>query len=115
MAGVERITPQMLCLLEVLISDPDAEWWGLALSKVAGIRSPTVYRALARLEAARWVTSLPEEIHPALEGRPRRRLYRLTSDGRCEAARLLAVRETEEATPTANAAQWGFRPRGAMA
>jgi PadR family transcriptional regulator, regulatory protein PadR len=89
MAGIERMTPQMLLLLEVLASDPNVEWWGLALAKAAGIRSPTIYRALARLETARWVTSSPEEIDPALEGRPRRRLYRLTPHGVREATRLL--------------------------
>jgi PadR family transcriptional regulator PadR len=90
MAGIERITPQMLRLLEVLASDPSIEWWGLALAKASGIQSPTIYRALARLEAARWVTSTPEEIDPAHEGRPRRRLYRLTPAGGREATRLLS-------------------------
>lgn len=90
MAGIERMTPQMLRLLEVLAGDPNIEWWGLALAKAADIQSPTIYRALARLETARWVTSSPEEIDPSLEGRPRRRLYRLTPHGVREATRLLA-------------------------
>ena len=103
MAGVERVTPQMLRLLEVLAYDPNAEQWGLALAKAAGIHSPTIYRALARLEAARWVTSSPEEIDPAQEGRPRRRLYRLTPDGVHEATRLLADHAGKNLTPVARA------------
>ena len=89
MPGVERVTPQMLRLLEALIADPDADWWGLALAEAAGIRSATVYRALARLEAAGWVSSAWEEVDPAHEGRPRRRLYRLTSSGARESCRVL--------------------------
>jgi DNA-binding PadR family transcriptional regulator len=108
MPGIERITPQMLDLLEVLAADPNAEWWGLALAKAAGVRSPTIYRALARLEAARWVTSMPEEVDPALAGRPRRRLYRLTPVGANEAARLLSEQERREPTLAASAAQWRF-------
>jgi len=91
MSGVERVTPQMLRLLQVLVNDPDAEWWGLALAETAGVRSPTVYRSLARLEAAEWVRSRSEDVQVASdEGRPRRRLYRLTPNGAREATALLA-------------------------
>jgi PadR family transcriptional regulator PadR len=116
MAGVERVTPQMLRLLEVLACDPNAEQWGLALAKAAGIQSPTVYRALARLETAQWVTSSPEEIDPARAGRPRRRLYRLTPDGIREATRLLA-NHTHENFPRAEStsAQPLLSPRAATA
>jgi DNA-binding MarR family transcriptional regulator len=112
MAGVERVTPQMLRLLEVLVADLDTEWWGLALAKVAGIRSPTVYRSLARLEAARWVTSTTEKTAPSSGAKPRRRLYRLTADGVDEAERLLA-REGKAAKHTSSAGQRQFGYGGA--
>ncbi len=116
MAGVERVTPQMLRLLEVLVCDPNAEQWGLALAKAAGIHSPTIYRSLARLEAARWVTSSSEEIDPAQEGRPRRRLYRLTPDGVREATRVLASHADESLAHAASTtAQPLLNPKAATA
>jgi DNA-binding PadR family transcriptional regulator len=116
MAGIERVTPQMLRLLEVLADNPSVEWWGLALAKAAGIQSPTIYRALARLETARWVTSSPEEIDPALEGRPRRRLYRLTPHGLREATRLVADHADENpARATSTPPQQLLRHKAATA
>ncbi len=41
----------------------------------------TLYKALARLERANLLESRWEEIEPAVEGRPRRRLYRITPAG----------------------------------
>jgi PadR family transcriptional regulator, regulatory protein PadR len=115
MDGVERVTPQMLLLLEVFAADPDAEWWGLGLATAAGIRSPTIYRALARLEAAHWVESKPEEIDPTLAGRPRRRLYRLTPEGASQATCLLAEQRRKEAALATRAAQWRSHHGRAMA
>lgn len=111
MPGVERVTPQMLRLLGALLEDPDADWWGLALAEVAGIRSATVYRALARLEGVDWVSSAWEEIDPVHEGRPRRRLYRLTSSGAREARRVLAEpRSAASRAPTSREAGRRLRP-----
>ncbi|MGN6189307.1 MAG: PadR family transcriptional regulator [Conexibacter sp.] len=82
----------MLAILDVLVEDPERHHWGLSLAEEAGVHSPTIYRALARLEAARWVSSEWECGHPAEHGRPRRRLYRMTADGARAAAELLAER-----------------------
>jgi PadR family transcriptional regulator, regulatory protein PadR len=106
----------MLSLLTVLVADPDDERWGLQLAKSAGIRSPTVYRALARLELAGWVTSAAEPIDPKAQGRPRRRMYRLTPGGLDEAKRLvLAKREHQTPTPTRSSAHPSHGPHGATA
>jgi DNA-binding PadR family transcriptional regulator len=56
---------------------------------------PTVYGVLDRLEDLRWITSYWEALQPD-ENRPRRRLYRLTAEGRTEASGLLAERRPGE-------------------
>lgn len=86
MATQPRMTVQTLALLSVMLSDPFSEWYGLELSRTAGVKTGTLYPTLARLEDARWLTSTWEEVDPAIEGRPRRRLYRLTGEG-ADAAR----------------------------
>ncbi len=55
--------------------------YGLSLSKVAGIAAGTIYPTLARLENAGWLESRWEKRGSQDEGRPRRRLYRLTGLG----------------------------------
>ena len=48
----------------------------------------TLYKALGRMEAAGWLTSQWEDADEATtEGRPRRRLYSITADGRAASAR----------------------------
>ena len=58
----------------------------------------TLYKALGRLAAARLLEDRWEEPHVALaEGRPRRRLYRLTAEGhQTLAAALASLRESRE-------------------
>jgi PadR family transcriptional regulator PadR len=73
-----------------MTSDPLAWWWGVKLSGELDLRSGTIYPLLARLEKAGWLESKWEEIDPAEQGRPRRRLYRLTGEGEVVAARALA-------------------------
>lgn len=104
----------MLRLLRVLAFDPKSESGGLALAKDAGVRSPGVYRALARLEATGWVTSRPEDFPLAACGRPRRRVYRLTPYGASQAVRLLAKHDGRDVRPTPNVGPWRQRPRGAL-
>ena len=83
------MTTHALRLISALLTDPAAEWYGLQLSADAELKSGTVYLLLARLEQAGWLTSRWENIDPAQEGRPRRRLYRLTEDGELAAARAI--------------------------
>ena len=48
----------------------------------------TLYKALSRMEEAGWLTSAWEDPDVAVtEGRPRRRLYSITADGRAALAR----------------------------
>lgn len=109
----QRITRQTVFLLEALLSDPAREWYGFELMEYAGLRSGTVYPLLHRLESDGWLTSTREAIDPSAEGRPRRRLYRLTAEGERSSRTLVAQRSHEsiergQSRPV-------LRPRGAEA
>jgi DNA-binding PadR family transcriptional regulator len=81
MADKVRITLQTLEVLRVLLMQPATENYGLRVSQRCGLPTGSVYPILARLEAAEWITSEWEDIDESVEGRRRRRLYRLTPDG----------------------------------
>jgi len=98
-----RMTLQTMLVLQVLLTEPTREVYGLEICEAAGLRSGSIHPILARLEAAAWLTSHWEDIDPKVEGRPRRRYYQLTSDGveqaryaianaRGATARLVALR-----------------------
>jgi len=76
-----RMTTQLLAVLSVMVGDADSEWYGLDLSKRSGLKPGTIYPILDRLLKVGWLERRWEEVDPALEGRPRRRLYRLTATG----------------------------------
>jgi DNA-binding PadR family transcriptional regulator len=92
-----RMTTQTLRVLSLLLDDPQAEHYGLEISKRAGLPTGSVYPILARLEQHGWVEGAWEQIDPVAEGRRPRRYYRLTPSGaerardaRDEAMRLIA-------------------------
>jgi PadR family transcriptional regulator PadR len=62
---------------------------GADLLSSTDLASGRLYPILMRLEEAGWLKSRWEKADPALVGRPRRRLYRITSTG---LARGTAVR-----------------------
>ncbi len=66
------------------------ELYGVEVGASAQLPSGTVHPILARLEGLGWATSRWEEIDPSVEGRPPRRYYRLTVDGRDRARAALA-------------------------
>lgn len=84
-----------LRVLGVLLDDPASDHYGLDLAKRAGTKIGSVYPILLRLERAGWLTSHKEAIDPAGAGRPRRRLYRLTTIG-AQAARQ-AILDAQQA------------------
>jgi PadR family transcriptional regulator PadR len=92
-SGIERVTSQLLALLEVLLDAyvRDQELHGYALMKRARLSGPSTYRNLDRLEDANLVTVRWEEL-PAGDERPRRCFYSLNPDGAATARRLLAER-----------------------
>ena len=64
-------------VLLALLEEPDCERYGLELGEVAGLATGTIHPILARLEKVGWIHSRWEEVDPKVEGRPRRRYYRL--------------------------------------
>ena len=84
-----RMTLQVQLVLRTLHDDPHREVYGLEFVDATGLPPGTIYPILARLEAAGWIDSRWEEIDQHAEGRPRRRYYRLTSDGATTAATAL--------------------------
>jgi len=80
--GLEvRITLQTLQVLNVLLTDPLDEHYGLEISRESGLPTGSIYPILTRLETAGWVTSAWENIDESKQGRRRRRYYRLTAEG----------------------------------
>lgn len=76
-----RITGPTLKVLRQLLSCSLGGISGAEISKATGLASGTLYPLLFRLERSCWVWSEWEEVVPSKVGRPRKRLYRLTSIG----------------------------------
>ena len=91
-----RMSKQTLQVLEQMLKDSDAEWYGLELSKLTNIAPGTLYPILHRLRRANWLETRTEEIEPSTKKRPARRLYRLTGTGELAARARL---EPTEARP----------------
>jgi PadR family transcriptional regulator, regulatory protein PadR len=79
--GNVRLSLQTLRVLEVFLDNPTEQISGAQVHQKCGLASGTLYPILLRLEAAGWFTSQWESIDPSVAGRPRRRLYRLTTTG----------------------------------
>ncbi len=86
-----RMTIPTMLVLEALLADPARELYGVEIGEAANLRSGTVHPILARLEGCGWLESRWEDIDPIKEGRPRRRYYRLSSEG-AECARTALAR-----------------------
>jgi DNA-binding PadR family transcriptional regulator len=76
-----RITGPTLKVIGQLMTAPTKGIAGAEISKETGIASGTLYPILFRLEQTKWITSEWEDIDPSEVGRPRKRLYTLTSLG----------------------------------
>jgi DNA-binding MarR family transcriptional regulator len=87
-----RLTKPTISVLETLLSATDAApAWGLSICRDADLGPGTVYPILDRLTERGWVTSRNETApHP---GRPARRYYELTGEGRLLAAQALEARK----------------------
>ena len=85
-----RMSLQTLRVLEAFLEAPSDPFSGADLHQRYGMASGTLYPILLRLESAGWLNSRWESIDPSTEGRPRRRLYRLTSTGLKRASEVFA-------------------------
>ena len=90
MEQLPRVTPATMAVLAVLVSTGE-DLHGFAIAQQARRPTGSVYPILDRLGRAGWLASYWETEHPQ-EGRPRRRFYRLESDGLQAARALLAER-----------------------
>lgn len=98
MTRLTRVTEPTLDVVRLLLGSPDPVW-GLAIARSVERAPGTVYPILARLEELGWIAGEweGESDHPG----PRRRLYRLTDDGRVEGAAVVAERARRAATAPA--------------
>ncbi|WP_445152249.1 PadR family transcriptional regulator [Baekduia sp. Peel2402] len=86
----ERITKQLLKVLEALLVDPQREWYGLELMDATKLSSGTLYPILHRLVQDGWLARQGGQ--QSDKGGPGRRLYVLTGVGEQAAARVVEDR-----------------------
>jgi DNA-binding PadR family transcriptional regulator len=96
MAGIERVTRQLVALLFVLLDAyvRGEDLHGYAIMKKAHLNGPSTYRNLDRLESAQLVEFEWEELPPG-EDRPRRCYYRLNKAGAATARAIIAERHPD--------------------
>lgn len=82
---------QTLRVLEAFLEHPTQEFSGADVHRRSGLASGTLYPILLRLESAGWFISRWEAVNPMTEGRPRRRLYRLTPAGLARVSDVFAA------------------------
>jgi PadR family transcriptional regulator, regulatory protein PadR len=84
-----RFSAQTLSVLAALCAEPQAWRHGYGIAKDTGLKSGSLYPILIRLADRGLVEACWEDEQPA--GRPRRHLYRLTSDGLAAATAALTA------------------------
>jgi len=77
-------------VLHALLGSPEV--YGAEVAAATHLPSGTIHPILARLEGLAWVESRWEDVDPSQAGRPARRYYRLTAEGRSHARAALASR-----------------------
>jgi PadR family transcriptional regulator PadR len=105
-----RFSAQTLSVLTVLEADPASWQHGYLLARQTGLRSGTLYPILIRLAERGLVEACWEDGQPA--GRPRRHLYRLSSDGLAVARASLAEAALRQRRAAAAARAGRRQPAG---
>lgn len=110
-----RMTGPVLKVLAMLVEAYPRQISGSDVFNKTKMFSGTLYPIFARLLEAGWVESEWEDVNPTDAGRPRRRLYRLTSSGlgmaKLEIANIHAVTAPAARTKPARARLWGGAPK----
>ncbi|MGH3913963.1 MAG: PadR family transcriptional regulator [Pseudonocardiaceae bacterium] len=84
------MTVGVQAVLGALLHQPEVELYGLEIVRASGLEPGTIYPILQRLRGAGWVRDRWEEHEVAqAEGRPPRRYYQLTIEGRARAIHAL--------------------------
>lgn len=84
------LTKSSAKVLTAFLEDPSAEQYGFGLMRSTKVKSGSLYPMLDRLEKRGWIEGYDEPINEQAEGRPKRRLYRLTALGETQARRAVA-------------------------
>ena len=84
-----RLSHVGLLVLQACRERPGVRLYGYDLMHATGVASGTLYPLLRRFEEGGWLTSQWEKADPTEEGRPRRRLYRLTDEGQRAVSQIL--------------------------
>lgn len=95
-----RTTLALVQVAAVLIDNSTAKHWGYELTQRAGVRSGVLYPMLSRMLDQGWLTDGWED--PAqIVGRPPRRYYELTDEGRLQLGAVLrkAARDSRFINP----------------
>lgn len=92
----ERITKQMVLVLEAFLAQRERDWFGFDLMEATGLKSGTMYPLLHGLKEDGWLEASKEKVDPKVEGRPARRLYRLSGLGEREAVAAVEKRAALE-------------------
>lgn len=94
-----RVTVDVARVLKEFLREPSAPHYGYALMQATGFPSGKLYPILRRLEKAGVLVKETESIDPRAEGRPARRLYRISGDGVAFAREELAKLSQSLALP----------------
>jgi PadR family transcriptional regulator, regulatory protein PadR len=84
-----QLTKASAKVLSAFLAEPSHEQYGFGLMRATGVKSGSLYPMLERFEQSGWIEGFDEAIDVHAEGRPRRRLYRLTGVGEREARAAL--------------------------
>lgn len=109
MGSRSEFSPQTLAVLVALGEQPSAWQHGYALARQTGLKSGTLYPILIRLADRGLVEACWQE--EPTPGRPRRHMYRLTTDGLASATAALAKAELAETERAATQVRPGTSPR----
>jgi DNA-binding PadR family transcriptional regulator len=104
----ERVTKQLVAVLQALLADSDREWYGLELMEVTGLSSGTLYPLLHRLVLDGWLVRTREARSDI--GGTERRLYKLSGVGQRVGNEILRSRSTRGGEVATSAARVRVQP-----
>lgn len=76
-----RLSSASVKVLRQFLDNRSEEQYGFGVMRATGVKAGSLYPILDRFERVGWIEGYDELIDEHAEGRPRRRLYRLTADG----------------------------------
>jgi DNA-binding PadR family transcriptional regulator len=88
MTKEQRITANTERIVTLFARDPATELAGADVERATKIAKGTVYPSLTRMHRRGWLTYRWEQIDPKQEGRPRKRLYKITGQGELAAQQI---------------------------